>query len=201
MSTGDADAARRRVRREVRAARRALSPAERARRSREVCSAVVRSGVLLRARRLAAVWPNDGEVDLSPLFARLWRRGIRVHLPVIAGPRLWFAPFRPGTPLTDNRFGIPEPRVSRRLACPALALDLVLVPLVAFDDRGRRVGMGGGYYDRTFAARRGRRALRRPRLVGVAFDFQRRDALPGAPWDVPLDAVVTETGYRTLPRR
>ena len=75
------------------------------------------------------------------------------------------------------------------------------MPLVAFDDRGRRVGMGGGYYDRTFAARRGRRALRRPRLVGVAFGFQRRDALPGAAWDVPLDAAVTENGLeRTAPR-
>jgi len=201
VNAGAIDAERRRVRREVRDARRALSAEERARRSHAVCLAIMRSHALLRARRVAAFWPNDGEVDLSALFPRLWQCGIELHLPVIAGPRLWFAPFRADTPLADNRFGIPEPRVSRRRACHPLALDLVLMPLVAFDAHGRRLGMGGGYYDRTFAALRHRRALRRPRLVGVAFGFQRRDALPGAAWDVPLDAAVTEDGLERPARR
>ena len=189
--------ARARVRREVRAERRALGSEERRRRSHRLCTRLARSGALLRARRVAGFWPNDGEVDLTALFARLWSTGARVYLPVIAGPRLWFAPFRPDTAFADNRFGIPEPRVARGEACPLLALDLVLMPLVAFDHEGNRIGMGGGYYDRTFAWRRHRQALRGPRLLGTGFGFQCRDALPPAPWDVPLDGAVTDEGvYR-----
>jgi 5-formyltetrahydrofolate cyclo-ligase len=194
------DAERRRVRAEVRRARRRLRGPERARRSKAVCIALMRSGALLGARHVACFWPNDGEVDLRALFPSMWQRGVEVLLPVVAGARLWFAPFAPDTPLAANRFGIPEPRVPRRAARPLLALDAVLVPLVAFDSAGRRLGMGGGYYDRTFGWRRHRQALRRPRLIGIAFDFQRRETLPGAPWDVPLDAVATDAGFQHLRR-
>ena len=194
------DAERRRVRAEVRRARRRMSAREGARRSHEACITLVRSGTLLGARRIACFWPNDGEVALRALFPRMWRSGIEVLLPVVAGARLWFAPFTADTPLAENRFGIPEPWLSRRAARPLLSLDAVLVPLVAFDASGRRLGMGGGYYDRTFAQRRHRCALQRPRLIGIAFEFQHRDTLPGAPWDVPLDAVATDVGFRRMPR-
>jgi 5-formyltetrahydrofolate cyclo-ligase len=117
---------------------------------------------------------------------------------VLAGPRLWFAPFHPHTRLADNRFGIPEPVASRRQACPLLALDIVLMPLVAFDGRGNRLGMGGGYYDRTFASRAHRTHLRRPLLVGAAFAFQRREHLEARPWDVALDAAITDRGFEWL---
>ena len=185
----------------MRATRRALAADERVRRSHDLCRHVDRSLLRRRARRIACFWPNDGEVDLSPLFARLWQRGATVALPVIAGDTLWFAPFRPDTRVADNRFGIPEPAVRRSRALPLLALDLVLVPLVAFDATGNRIGMGGGFYDRTFAHLRRRRCLRRPRLVGVGFDFQRVTRLPAEPWDVPLDAAVTERGYHRFPSR
>jgi 5-formyltetrahydrofolate cyclo-ligase len=187
---------RNRVRREVRAERRALGERERERRSHAVCRHFVRCGLLLRARRVACFWPNDGEADLTSLVQRLWRCGLELYLPVIARPRLWFAPFRPDTPLAENRFGIPEPSVTRRDACPLLALDVVLVPLVAFDERGQRVGMGGGYYDRTFAHLRHRRSLTRPYLVGTGFEFQRRKRLPAQHWDVPLDAALTDRGLQ-----
>ncbi len=190
----------RRVRREVRAARRAIRDSERSLLSHRICLNIARSGALSRVRRVACFWPNDGEVDLSPLFPRLWQTGRRVYLPVIAGPRLWFAPFTPDTRLADNRFGIPEPAGRRRGSCPVMALDLVLVPLVAFDTTGIRVGMGGGYYDRTFAYLRHRLRLRRPRLVGVAFSLQRRERLPARPWDVPLDGAATDAGFEWFHR-
>ena len=136
-------------------------------------------------------------MDLSRLFPRLWQTGRSLYLPVIAGARLWFSPFAPDTAMADNRFGIPEPRARRR-AMPAWALDLVLMPLVAFDDAGNRIGMGGGFYDRTFAYLNHRRHLRRPVLVGAAFSFQHRPRLDARPWDVPLDAVVTDRGFRRL---
>lgn len=186
------------VRREVRAARRRLSDRERFVLSHQLSVNLARSGMLLRTRRLAAFWPNDGEVDLSGLFPRLWQAGKKLYLPVIAGSRLWFAPFGPETAMAENRFGIPEPRGRHPAPVPTWALDVVLMPLVAFDGAGNRIGMGGGFYDRTFAYKRHRHSLRRPLLVGTAFGFQHRARLDAQPWDVPLDAVVTEQGFRWL---
>lgn len=186
------------IRREIRAQRRALDARERSLRSHALCVNLARSGVLARCDRIACFWPNDGEVELGALFPRLWQSGKRVYLPVVAGPRLWFAPFHHHTRLADNRFGIPEPATSRGHACPLLALDVVLVPLVAFDARGNRIGMGGGYYDRTFAWRAHRTHLRRPVLIGVGFAFQRRERIDARPWDVALDAAVTDAGFEWL---
>jgi 5-formyltetrahydrofolate cyclo-ligase len=103
---------------------------------------------------------------------------------------LVFVGWRPGGELRRNRFGIGEPRGPR---LPWRRLDLVLLPLVAFDAGGGRLGMGGGFYDRTFAALRARRGQwQRPALVGLAHGFQRVAALPREAWDVPLAAVATE---------
>ena len=184
----------RKLRREIRAARRALTPQERAQRSAALVTHLACNPVLWSARRVACFWPNDGEADLGTLFKILWRRGKQVLLPVIDGPALWFAPYKPTTPVLANRFGIPEPAIKRDRACALLAIDLVLMPLVAFDEQGQRLGMGGGYYDRTFACLRHRKHLRGPRLLGAAFALQRRQRLPTQPWDIPLHGAVTEEG-------
>jgi 5-formyltetrahydrofolate cyclo-ligase len=121
--------------------------------------------------------------------------GKRCYLPVLhpfAGPALWFCEWRPGDPLVPNRFAIPEPIVTRRTLRTARELDFLLVPLVAFDNAGSRLGMGGGYYDRTLAYLRLRDHWRRPRVVGLAHSFQRVESLPRNAWDVPVDAVATE---------
>src|SRR5690606_22657406 len=136
------------------------------------------------------------------------RRGKQCYLPVMRrdGPlRLLWRRHRPGMRLRRGRYGILEPRL-RAAAAPARALDLVLLPLVGFDARGNRMGMGKGFYDRTFAFRRrpesvagaegAARGRGRPRLLGLAHDCQRVDALPAAPWDVPLDAVATPRGLQ-----
>lgn len=112
--------------------------------------------------------------------------------------KLWFAKFSPTDKLAYNRFGIPEP-VRRRLIKPC-ALDLVLTPLVAFDCNGHRVGMGGGYYDRSFAFLRRRHHWRKPRLLGLAYELQKLARIIPNDWDVPLDAVATEARiYRVTP--
>ena len=104
------------------------------------------------------------------------------------------------TQMTKNRYGIAEPVDARALR--ARQLDLLLMPLVGFDDEGYRLGMGGGYYDATLAYMRHRRNWRKPRLVGVAYECQRVDVLPHDPWDMPLDAVLTERQmYRFKSRR
>jgi 5-formyltetrahydrofolate cyclo-ligase len=183
------------LRREIRHARRALTPKARAHCSHKIIANLSSCHLLWSAQNIACFWPNDGEVDLTDLFEELWHRGKQVLLPVIDGQALWFAPYEPGTRLVSNQFGIPEPALKRQQACPKLAIDLVLMPLVAFDSHGHRLGMGGGFYDRTFAYLRHRKRLLRPRLIGAAFTFQQREQLPANAWDIPLNGVVTEDGY------
>ncbi len=190
------------IRRAVRRRRRALEPRAVARASEAIAGHLRGSPLLYRARRVAAFVAAGGEPDLAPLMARLPRKAW--HLPVIGPPfesRLHFLPHRPGAVLSPNRFGIGEPPGPLAGATAPWALDLVLVPLVAFDAAGNRLGMGKGYYDRTFAFLRHRKQWRRPLLVGVAHAFQQVEALPSQPWDVPLDAVVTERGFQTFQGR
>jgi 5-formyltetrahydrofolate cyclo-ligase len=98
---------------------------------------------------------------------------------------------RPGATLVANRFGIPEPDVAPAELLEPGEMAAIVLPLVAFDARCHRVGMGGGWYDRSLAPARD--AADRPLLVGVGYELQRVDALTPADWDVPLDAVCTET--------
>ncbi len=157
----------------------------------------------MRSRRFAAYWAADGELDPAPLLALAERRHQRCFLPVLRSHpqrKLWFVRYAPGYRLRRNRFGIPEPSLrQRRIALP-WALDTLLMPLVGFDDQCRRLGMGGGFYDRTLAYLRQRRHWRRPLLVGLAYECQRVAELAAAPWDVPLDWVVTEQRLYRRPR-
>jgi len=148
---------------------------------------------VLQSQRVAAYLATDGEIDPYPLMQSLWESGKTIYLPVLApfsNRKLWFAEFKPTDVLAFNRFGIPEP-VRRRLIKPC-ALDLVLTPLVAFDSNGHRVGMGGGYYDRSFAFLRRRRYWRKPRLLGLAYELQKQTSIKANDWDIPLNAVATE---------
>ena len=191
------DGSRRDLRRELRRRRRALTPGQRRLASQRLCRRLRRLPEVQRARRVALYLPNDGEIDPTPLIGWLRRRGARVHLPVLkplSRNRLWFVHYHAGTPMVRNRFGIREPETrhgahrARRL--PAWALDLILLPLVGFDARGQRMGMGGGFYDRTLAFTR--RPGPRPRLIGLAHDCQQVSELPVEPWDVPLDAIASD---------
>jgi 5-formyltetrahydrofolate cyclo-ligase len=149
----------------------------------------------LASRRIACYLPNDGEIDPSLIIERLWRMRKEVFLPVVPSfgrDRLGFARVLPGMKLAPNRYGIAEPRVLARELTRAEDLDLILLPLVAFDANGNRLGRGVGFYDKTLAFRQRRRHLQKPRLLGLAHDFQRVAAVPADAWDVPLDGVVTD---------
>jgi 5-formyltetrahydrofolate cyclo-ligase len=145
--------------------------------------------------------PDDGEIDPSGVIGRLWQMRKEVYLPILpasGGERLRFARVLPGVELVANRYGIAEPRVFARDLTKAEDLDLVLLPLVAFDERGNRLGRGAGFYDKTLAFLHRRRHLRKPRLLGLAHDFQRLAKVPTDDWDVPLDGIVTDrTVYYT----
>ncbi len=192
------------IRRAMRQRRRSLSPRQRRLAGQALARALSRSHLFLRARRIACFIAADGEIDTAPVIRAAWHAGKELYLPVLApfnGRRLWFLRYHPDSPMTRNRFGIPEPRLRDNPRLPAHRLDLVLTPLVAFDGAGNRLGMGGGYYDRTFAFLHHRRHWQRPRLLGLAYAFQQVDALPGEPWDVPLWGAATEQGLIRFSQR
>ncbi|HEY0333903.1 MAG TPA: 5-formyltetrahydrofolate cyclo-ligase [Stenotrophomonas sp.] len=138
---------------------------------------------------VAGYWAMDGEIGLHR-----WQleqpATVRYCLPILHGQVLRFAPWRPGQALTTNRYGIPEPDVAAADTLPAEAMHLVACPLVGFDAQGRRLGMGGGWYDRSFAFRQ--RQAPPPWLVGVGFSVQQVPVLTAESWDVPVDAICTE---------
>lgn len=151
--------------------------------------------LFLTSRRIACYLPNDGEIDTAPLIERLQRQRKTCYLPVLSRlsqDRLWFAPVEPGMKYRPNRFGIPEPVVKAGARVRAQELDLILLPLVGFDSRGNRLGMGGGFYDRSLEFLRHRNCWRKPHLLGIAYDFQRISGLEPDPWDIPLQGVVTD---------
>ena len=186
------------LRRQFRKARRALSAAEQRRHSLRICRHFLRSPLAWRASRVAAYLAIDGEPDLEALLTRLRLMGKRLALPVIRrqGGMDFFA-FDARTSLVTNMFGIEEPAPGARHV-PTLSLGVVLTPLVAFDENGNRLGMGGGFYDRHFGAMPTRL---RPLLVGVAHELQCAPNLSAAPWDVPLDAVLTDAGWHRFGKR
>jgi 5-formyltetrahydrofolate cyclo-ligase len=141
-----------------------------------------------RASHLALYLSHGSELDTTPLLRHCLAAGKAVYVPrVLDGHRLRFERYGEAVPLRRNRYGIREP-ARRGPLRGASRLDLVVLPLTAFDAQGHRLGAGGGYYDRAFALRRGSR----PRLVGYAHALQQAASLPAEPWDVRLDAVVTD---------
>lgn len=183
------------IRRQVRRRRRALSRDDRKRAAARITTVLGGLSVFMAARRVAVFAANDGEIDLGPTVR--YYPGKRYYLPVVPPPgrrRMGFARMAPQTPFRKNRYGILEPDVPPGFLATARQLDLVLAPLVAFDRRGRRLGMGGGYYDATFAFLASRSCWHEPKLVGVAYSFQEVPHINGDPWDIPLWAVVTERG-------
>jgi 5-formyltetrahydrofolate cyclo-ligase len=139
----------------------------------------------------AGYWAVGGEIALHAWQVAL-PPGLVYCLPVLQeGGLLRFAPWRPGDALSTNRFGIPEPDVPPTELIAPQDLALAVMPLVGFDDRCHRLGMGGGWYDRSFATREASQSPL-PLLVGVGFEVQRVDRLTPAAWDVRLDAVCTE---------
>jgi len=190
------------LRRQIRAQRRVLSAIERQQAAARAAEHSAASQWFTDAQHIAAYLAFDGEMDPIALIQHVWKQGKQIYLPMLIGTppnRLSFAPYQPDTVLRPNRFGIPEPAVAASHWLPPSKLDLVFAPLVAFDATGTRLGMGGGFYDRTFAFRRQPPHPVKPRLLGLAYELQKVPVLERRPWDVPLDAVVTEAGLYFFP--
>ncbi|MGH8191073.1 MAG: 5-formyltetrahydrofolate cyclo-ligase [Rhodanobacteraceae bacterium] len=144
--------------------------------------------------RVAGYWAVRGELPLNLAVASLQRRDQHYFLPVLGAARqLHFAEYHAGATVRSNRFGIPEPDAAAAQYLAPRDLDVILLPLLAFDRAGHRLGTGGGWYDTSLAFLRDTRRPATPLLVGIGYAFQEVDALPTEPWDVDLDYVATDT--------
>ncbi|MBD9483039.1 5-formyltetrahydrofolate cyclo-ligase [Pseudomonas sp. PDM14] len=183
------------LRRQLRLARRQLSPQQQKQAARGLLRQLVQHPLFRRARHIALYLPNDGEIDPRPLQRIARQRGKAIYLPVLnAWPctRMSFQRVEPREQLARNRFRIAEPRANPARQRRPWTLDLILLPLVGFDEYGGRLGMGGGFYDRSLAYRQLRKNWHKPTLLGLAHECQKVDKLALASWDVRLQAVVTD---------
>lgn len=182
------------LRRTLRHARKSLTQEAQLAAAKDIVGALDSLPEIRSASVVAGYLPNDGEVSLEPFFVHLQDLSpeIRFALPVLhpfCPGHLVFLHYHDATPMKHNRFGIPEPACNVTDVIPTASLDVILLPLVGFDHRGNRLGMGGGFYDRTLAHRH--RWASSPSLIGIAHECQQVDTLPVQSWDVPLDAIVT----------
>lgn len=182
------------LRSQLRAVRASVTPEARRRAATAIVRLALRAGWLRQGRRIGLYMPAKGELDITELLTRAMAMRVNCFLPVVPPARqrkLGFTRMTGRDDWTHNRYGIPEYAVWRP-KIRARRLDVLFMPLLGFDRQGYRMGMGGGYYDTTLAFLRYRQQWRRPYLIGVAFEAQQVDSLPIDPWDVPLDAVLTE---------
>ena len=179
------------LRDDLRTRRRAIPAATRIAAAQALAERLLALPFMPAAGYVAGYWAMDGEIALHAWQLRL-PSALTYCLPVLGrDKRLRFAPWRPGEPLASNRFGIPEPDVTASALLEPGTMALVVAPLVGFDASGQRLGMGGGWYDRSFAFRRTHAPP--PWLVGAAFATQQcEDGITRQPWDVALDAVCTD---------
>lgn len=174
--------------------RRALTRAEQSEAEQKLAERLSALPQIQRADTLALYLANDGELSPATFIDWAWQQGKSIALPVLHPFRkgyLLFLRYAPDTPMQRNKYGIPEPTLDVRRVMPASTLDLICTPLVAFDALGNRMGMGGGYYDRTLASLY--RSNNPPGVLGLAHDCQQVDKLAVESWDMPLQGVITPT--------
>lgn len=197
------------LRRQLRDQRMALTAKQQTVAAQQLCAHV--TPLLQGAKCIAAYLTNDGEISPHAIIQWAWQHQIQVVLPVLHPFVPWrkgaliFVEYTPETVLHPNRFGILEPRANISTLCPIHLIDHILVPLVGFDHLGNRIGMGGGYYDRTLAGIMQNQVGylahpvdRQPALLGLAHSLQQVANLPHASWDIPMSHIVTEQKCITI---
>ena len=189
---------RNQLRKSIRTARKSLSETEQTQASLSASQRMLDALQAQNAQHVALYLTHDGELATPPLIAVLWQLGIHTYLPRLhpfnAG-QLLFLHYSTDTPMQANQFGILEPKLDVRAIIPVTALDVVITPLVAFDLMGNRMGMGGGYYDRTLA---NWQLKGKPLPMGYAHDCQQVVSLPCEHWDVPLPFIITPSRVLTF---
>jgi 5-formyltetrahydrofolate cyclo-ligase len=179
-------------RRDIARQRNHLSPESISTASLAVTQSLWRLPSVTNAKRIGAYFSVGGEIDCQFAVDAAWKRGKNVYLPVLRGQELVYAPYFSNSSFLRNRYGIPEPITPKSQFLSPEQMDVVFTPLISFDGQGNRLGQGGGYYDRSFRFLKNRNRWRHPKLIGLAYEFQKSPKLKAFSWDVPLDDVVTE---------
>lgn len=177
------------LRQQMRRQRRYLTPAQRHHADTLLASHLATHPIVQAAQRVALYAGFDGEIDPWRHHYR-WSTNKTLYLPILhpdGSNRLLF--IKAQSPWRKNRFGIIEPAPTSQAAATLEQLDVLLMPLLAFDRQHNRLGAGGGFYDRTLALRQWQR---RPVCLGLGYRFQQVEALPLDTWDQPLDGVITD---------
>jgi len=183
------------LRHSLRNQRRLLSPQQQQMNSRKLCSKLTHFSPLKRAKRIAVYLCTDGEINLEPIIKWIWGSGKTCVLPVLNKKKaghLFFLPYKKNQTLVKNKYSIAEPQYSLKQIRHARQVDVILMPLVGFDRSGNRIGMGGGYYDRTLAFLTSNGSTNRPKLIGVAHSLQEIEKIQAEKWDIRLSAIATE---------
>jgi len=151
------------------------------------------------SKNIGVYLANDGELDLTPFIHWCWENNIKTYLPVIhpfCKGHLLFLNFHLTSNMVTNKYGIKEPKLNVTDVIPVNQLDAILAPLVAFDEKGNRLGMGGGYYDRTLATwYNNRNTCNKPYPIGLAHDCQKIENIPIERWDIPLPEIITPSQH------
>ncbi len=182
------------IRRLKRTQRQQLPQATQRHNSQALCQNITKESVFKNSKHIACYLANDGEIDPQPIIEHAWFTGKKVYLPILSPLKnsLYFAPYEVDSKLRMNRFNIPEPICLPSQWKTARQLNLLLLPLVAFDPQGNRIGMGGGFYDRTLAYLQHPQHYQKPTLIGLAHEIQKVEKLDTQSWDIPLNIIITE---------
>lgn len=185
-----------RIRKNLKSSRATLSKAQQQQAAIHLAIKVARHPSFRKSQTISFYLAANGEISLAPLIKLALKQNKDCYLPVLSGPKLKFYQFQKSTKLIKNHFGLLEPAEARAISVNQL--DLILCPLVAFDNKGNRLGMGGGYYDRTLCnIKRGRKNI----IWGVAHELQRHQELTTHWWDIKLDGVFTDNQVTTVINR
>ena len=173
--------------------RKSLPTSEQKAASHEIVEKAKKIPFFQESQLIAFYKPINGEVNCNELIEYAWQQNKTVLLPVLTANFMKFVSYEDHHVLVENHYGIKEPVATPENTYKASDLDLVFVPLVGFDTQKNRLGMGKGYYDKTFSFRREESSKsKKPFLVGLAYGFQKVDEIHTHPWDVSLDMVITE---------
>jgi 5-formyltetrahydrofolate cyclo-ligase len=180
------------IRRMIRDRRKQLDSQQQAHAAHQLADVIARDSLFAQARNIAVYLSNDGEIDPLHIIEYAWKENKGVALPVLhpfSKHHLLFIHYTRESRLVHNRFGIPEPRTEAPQICSLEELNIIFTPLVAFDKCGARIGMGGGFYDRTLAPFKKRNPT--GRIIGLAHDCQEITKIESNPWDMPMDEIIT----------
>ncbi|MFT4927931.1 MAG: 5-formyltetrahydrofolate cyclo-ligase [Phenylobacterium sp.] len=185
------------LRRYIRTCRQQLSPQQQNTAAEQLAERLMTLVKQNNAQRVALFLSMDGEIHTDLAIKELWQAKVEVYLPVIHpfnDKTLLFIRYQADTPLIRADLGMLEPQLNCQHVCPLNQLDILFTPLVAFDAEGNRLGMGGGFYDRTLAVHY-RQKRSQPQTIGLAHDCQQVDKVPVEPWDLPLAQIITPSQH------